>query len=48
MVLLDDIFSELDRTNAEYLFGNLSGDWQVIASALTEQEMLADFKVIKL
>ena len=48
LVLLDDIFSELDQTNTELLFDNIPEQAQVLVTSLQWQNYLDKYAKIEL
>lgn len=47
-ILLDDLFSELDKKNSQFLFNRLGDDSQVIATAISPQPLLSNWKEVQL
>lgn len=47
-ILLDDLFSELDQKNSEFLFSRLSEESQVVATSITKQPLLDSWQQIQL
>jgi DNA replication and repair protein RecF len=43
LILLDDLFSELDETNSQYLLDKIDGDFQVIATSTHDNPQLKDW-----
>ncbi len=48
VILLDDMLSELDQKNADFLFNKLPKKSQIIATSLTPQKILKDWQEIKI
>lgn len=48
VLLLDDMFSELDEDNSRYLFDSFEPDYQVILTSIKSQPLVKDWQVIKL
>lgn len=48
IILLDDILSELDTTNAQLLLKNLPNDSQQIVTSITEQALFQEWKELRL
>ncbi len=48
LLLLDDMFSELDEENSRYLFESFEPDYQVILTSIKSQPLIKDWQTIKL
>ncbi|HSX41777.1 MAG TPA: DNA replication and repair protein RecF [Candidatus Saccharimonadales bacterium] len=48
LLLLDDMFSELDDENSRYLFDSFEPDYQVILTSIKTQPLIKDWQTIKL
>ena len=48
LILLDDMFSELDETHRELLLAKLPSDGQIIATTIRPQPLLKDYEALKL
>ncbi len=46
VILLDDILSELDQTNTEFVLNNFSKDFQVIATSVEQSKEFSNYEVV--
>ena len=48
IILLDDVFSELDQENSQFLFSHLSDQSQIVATSIENNSLLTGWSVIQL